>query len=82
MKEIMCKCGATEFSVFRSRDCSKCQYNGVHKEDDGYTYPLKTEEERTQVKDECECYKGSSAGKGCIYINCKCGLEIERCFFF
>lgn len=83
MKKTICsKCGATSFSLFRSRDCSECQYNGVHEEDEGYTHPLHTEEERTQVVDECECLKGSSAGEGCVIITCKCGAEIERCFFF
>lgn len=82
MKKTIClHCGAKSFNLFRSRDCSECQYNGVHSEDDGYTYPVKTEEQRTQVNDECECSKGSSAGEGCIIVTCKCGIEIERCFF-
>lgn len=81
MKQTKCKCGSAEFNLFRSMDCSECQYNGVRTENDGYIYPAKTDEQRTQADDECECLKGSSAGRGCVFVACKCGAEIERCFF-
>lgn len=82
MKETTCsKCGAVEFSLFRSRDCSECVSNGVYSpEDDGYIHPIQPEE-RTQVRDQAQCNMGESNNEGCVIITCKCGAEIERVFF-
>lgn len=82
MKQTKCKCGSAEFSLFRSRDCSECVSNGVYSpEEDGYIHPLWTEDERTQVKDQCQCNMGESNNEGCVIITCKCGIEVERVFF-
>ena len=69
------KCGKCEHDVFKidERGCELCENNGVWDElTQKYTYPERTDDDRTQAGEDGECEMGHTWDNGCHLYTCAC----------